>query len=128
MSKRDEVAQNTVAEFFMANKGVDTEKMADRAKQMHRFLTQWTKPQDLVCLAVLAGREKILEPMLKEHKTTGPEVQDFLDEIVSGVLHLYALAEGRMEADLERLEKENKAASRLDPERKLQEVKEGGKA
>lgn len=109
MGKSDEVQKllaTAIVQYMKANESINDEKVHQRALQMHAFMAQWTYPRDLVCMAVLSKKKEITQAIFEAAAENREEMNELMDQMVSIVLHLYGLAEARMEVELERKLKE----------------------
>lgn len=104
-------------EHIESNRGIDEAKMHKRADEMFAFLSRWTLPRDLICMTITNKTYDVLSSIVNAGEPRDQEeMEDFISSWVNMVIHLYALAEGRMLADVERRENDMEQR-RLDPER-----------
>ena len=108
-SASEKLAEN----FNKANEGMDVEWVKKRGVELFSFVQQWVNPTDLGYVLYLSKAKTSMIAVnhaMEEAERKGQDVKegllDFASEMLAAVLSLYAIAEGRMMADVKQRERE----------------------
>lgn len=96
--------KETWEDYEGRNEGIDESGLNDRVNQLYDFIVKWTKPDDLLAVA-MERRCTVLLKLLLEHPIAD-NPGEFSSHLLETCLSVYAIAEARMQADLEKREKE----------------------